>query len=592
MARKPIRPLPPALISQIAAGEVVSRPAAVVKELVENALDAGARSIHIRIRKAGLGLIEVRDDGHGIPREELALAVARHATSKIASAEDLHRIQTLGFRGEALASIAAVSRLTLISRPPDAAMGARIRVEAGRLLAPVEPVAAPVGTTVQVADLFFNVPARRKFLKSPAVERRWIDDVVLRYALAYPHVRFRLEHDGRTLFVTSGRGRREDVLAQVLGPEVARHMVPVLYETDRVRVHGFISKPELARSHSREMRFFVNGRPVQDPALTRAVLQGYHTWLMKGRYPVVVLFLEVPVEDVDVNVHPAKAEVRFRDPDRVFRAVQHAVRQALLAFTPLAPTPVTEWDLLDERARPKPLPWEEDADAPQEAAAPDRDAAGQPAPPSPKDEAPKAQPKPQPPLVEKPLLRLIGQVAATYLVAEGPDGLYLIDQHAAHERVLFERLTRQKAQGQVPSQPLLEPVVVQLPPPQARLLEEALPVLRAWGFEVEPFGPNTFRVRAMPADLIHGSAEAALRALVEDFEEDETPLAQAREARLIARICKRLAIKAGQRLAPEEQARLLEDLLACENPRTCPHGRPTMVHLPVAFLEQKFGRRG
>ncbi len=601
MSRKPIRPLPPTLISQIAAGEVVERPASVVKELIENALDASARRVDVRVRDSGRTLLEVRDDGHGIPRDELALAVSRHTTSKVATPEDLFRIQTLGFRGEALAAIGSVSRLTLISRPPEAEMGARIRVEGGKIVGPVEPVAAPGGTLVRVEDLFYNVPARRKFLKIPATERRLIDEVVTRYALAYPQVRFRLEHDGRLTLHTDGSGDLHRVLVALYGPQTASRMIPVLHEDRNLQVHGWIGLPELTRSHSREMRFFVNRRPVQDPALLRAVLQGYHTFLMKGRYPLVVLFLELPPQAVDVNVHPTKAEVRFRDPDAVFRAVQHAVRKALLAHSPLAARPITEWDLLDASGRPRSIPWGEEGAETEEALSPAGGLASaqpflvssQETPPSePSQASSEVDEGTQASLVEAPLLRLVGQVAATYLVAEGPDGLYLIDQHAAHERVLFEKMMRQQGQGPVPKQPLLTPSVVHLPPAQARVLEAYLPVLERWGFQVEPFGPNTFRVVAMPAVLAHGDAEAALRALVEEFEENEEPLARDLEARLVARICKRLAVKAGQTLAREAQERLLADLLACENPRTCPHGRPTMIHIPVDVLEKRFGRRG
>ncbi len=589
----PIHILPPELVSQIAAGEVVERPASVVKELVENALDAGARDIRITVRDAGRRLIEVADDGHGIPAEELPLAVARHATSKIQSAQDLFRILTLGFRGEALAAIASVSRLTLTSRPPDAEMGARIRVEGGQA-GPVEPIGAPPGTVVRVEDLFYNVPARRKFLKTDATERRHIDALVTRYALAYPQVRFRLTQDGRLALQTDGSGDRRSVLAALHGPELARRLIPVEGEDRTLRVTGFISPPDLTRSHRRDMLFFVNGRPVQDPALSAALLKGYHTLLMVGRYPIAVLFVELPPEAVDVNVHPTKAEVRFRSPDQVFRAVQRAVRKALLAHTPIP-------DLEDDLPRPQ---W---GTAPTQGTAPFPDFPA----PSPKSgggipgerpepwgsvPAPEATPSPsspQPTLpgARMPILRLVGQIAATYLVAEGPDGLYLIDQHAAHERVLFERFMAQR-EAQVPSQALLDPVVVHLPPQQARLLEEQLPHLARWGFEVEPFGPGTFRVRAIPTLLAGMDPAAALRALVEDFEEDETPLQGRIEERIIARVCKRAAVKAGQVLSPQEQEALLRDLEACENPRSCPHGRPTMIRISLDALEKRFGRLG
>ncbi len=594
---RPIQPLPPELVSQIAAGEVVERPASVVKELVENALDAAAQRVEIRIRDAGRRLIEVTDDGHGIPAEQLPLAVQRHATSKIRGPEDLFRIHSLGFRGEALAAIGSVSHLTLRSRPPTAATGAELRVEGGRLTGPPRPVAMPPGTQVRVEDLFYNVPARRKFLKSKATEKRAIDEVVVRYALAYPQVRFKLVHDGRMALNTAGHGDRREVLALLYGPREARQMLPVLSEELGLAVHGFISPPGLNRSHRRDILFFVNQRPVRDPALTAALLRGYEHLLMKGRYPLAVLFLTLPPEAVDVNVHPTKAEVRFAEPDRVFRAVVRAVRKALLAHAPLArgPAPLTEWDLVAAPAEDEPLPWGPAPAAPAEPtpqpAPPDKShVAGEPpAPPAqPVETEAGAAPLPG---MEQPLLRLIGQVAATYLVAEGPDGLYLIDQHAAHERVLFERLMAQRRVPQA-AQPLLEPVTVTLPVGQARLLEEHLDTLRAVGFEVEPFGMGMFRVRAVPAAIAGRDVEAALRAAVDDIEHDETPLAHDAEARLVARICKALAVKGGQRLSREAQERLLQDLLACENPRTCPHGRPTMIRIPVDTLAREFGRYG
>ena len=594
----PIHPLPPELISQIAAGEVVERPASVAKELLENSLDAEATAITITVRGAGKTLIEVADNGCGIPAEELPLAVARHATSKLQTAEDLFRIRTLGFRGEALASIASVSRFTITSCARGASMGARLRVEGGRVIGGVEPVGAPTGTTVRVEDLFYNVPARRKFLKSDATEKRRIDALVTRYALAYPHVRFRLTQDGKLSLQTAGNGERRDVLAALYGAEIARRMLAVEDSAPEIQISGFISPPDITRGRRSEIIFFVNGRPVQDSTLSAALLRAYHTLLMVGRYPIAVLFIQLPPEDVDVNVHPTKAEVRFRNPDAVFRAVQHAARRALLAYTPIpdlelppAPkAPRPEWlgggQPTQTRWESPPFPQTQAPNAGERASAAPQ--------PLPQTEAPSEQSAERQPMLpgsKIPLLRPIGQIAATYIVAEGPDGLYLIDQHAAHERVLFEKLMAQRESG-VASQALLEPVTVHLPPQQARTLEEQLPYLERWGFEVEPFGPGTFRVRAMPAILAKYSPSEALRALVEDFEEDETPLQGEIEARIIARVCKRLAVKGGQVLSPQEQEALIRDLEACQNPRSCPHGRPTMIHISVATLEKQFGRLG
>lgn len=582
-----IHVLSPEVASQIAAGEVVERPVSVVKELVENALDAGARQITVKVAGAGRRLIEVADDGCGIPAEELPLAAARHATSKLTRAEDLFHISTLGFRGEALAAIGSVSRLTLTSRPPEAAAGARLRVDGG-LSNPVEQVGVPAGTVVSVEDLFYNVPARLKFLKQDVTERRQIDALMTRYALAYPHVRFRLINDGTPTLQTSGDGDRRAILAALYGVETAKQMLEVLAEEEDLRLTGFISPISLTRSNRKEITFFVNGRWVQDTPLTTAILQAYHTLLMVGRYPLVILFVEIRPEEVDVNIHPTKAEVRFREPDRVFGFVQRSVRRTILAYTP-APSipPRALWGQTDDHPQPateggRPIEagWiigHEDYTSVNKPSA---------------EQEPSASPSPNLPGVSMPLLRLVGQIGATYLAAEGPDGLYLIDQHAAHERILFEKLMLQYDQKNIPAQVLLEPAIVQMSPAQANLLSEQLTVLERFGFQVEPFGPNTFQVRAVPALFGGGDPAAALRAIVEDFEEDETPLQNEVEARLAGRVCKRLAIKAGQVLSLEEQRALLTDLEACDSPRTCPHGRPTMIHLSVDMLERQFGRKG
>ncbi len=584
--------LPPEVASQIAAGEVIERPASVVKELLENALDAGARHITIRIDSAGRRLIEVADNGTGIPADQVLLAVARHATSKLQSAEDLFHISTLGFRGEALASIGSIARLTITSRAQGADAAAQLRVEGGQA-GSVAPVGAPQGTVIRVEDLFFNVPARLKFLKSDSTEKRHIDELVTRYALAYPQVRFHLFQDDRPSLMTSGNGDRREVLATLYGVDIARQMLEVISAEDGLGVTGFISPIHLTRSNRREILFFVNGRPIHDQALSAALVQAYHTLLMVGRYPLAVLFLELPPEVVDVNVHPAKAEVRFRDADAIFRGVQRAARRALLSATPVPGlSSAFNWGQptsapVGVPAKTPGLDWQLAAESPVgvdtslvEPALPVAQSAG----------------LHQPALAGAriPLLRLVGQIAASYLVAEGPDGLYLIDQHAAHERVLFERfISLHQAQGAgIPSQSLLEPVLVELPSASARSISEQLPLLSHLGFSIEPFGAGAFLIRAIPSLLVGMPPSAALAVLVEDFEEDEKPLQAEQEARIIARVCKRAAVKAGQVLSQDEQRTLLSDLEACASPRTCPHGRPTMIHLSVDLLERQFGRRG
>ena len=588
----PIRLLSSEVASQIAAGEVIERPASVVKELLENSLDAGARSITITIEEAGKKLIEVADDGSGIPSAELELAVARHATSKLIRSDELFSISTLGFRGEALASIGSVSRMTITSRVQNEQEGARLRVEGGAA-SKLTKVGTTVGTTVRVEDLFYNVPARLKFLKSDVTERRAIDVLVTRYALAYPDRRFKLSDGKNIVLQTSGDGDRRTILAALYGVDVAKQMLEIMSEEEGSRLTGFISPTSLTRSNRREITFFINGRWVHDVSLSTALLQAYHTLLMVGRYPLTALFLEIPPEEVDVNVHPAKAEVRFRNQDKVFSFVQRSSRKTLLAYSPIPNVAPSLWGTTrmvpSEQPRHTGLDWAIGHDE-QLPVSSDR------LPVSSDQLSVSSQESSianrQSEIASIPLLRLIGQIGATYLVAEGPDGLYLVDQHAAHERVLFEKLMAQHAMKNIPSQSLLTPAVVTLPPQSSSLLITQLPLLQHFGFDAEEFGPNTFQVRAMPALFLGSDPSVALRALVEDFEEDESPLQNEIEAKLAARVCKRMAVKAGQALSSEEQRALLHDLEACDSPRTCPHGRPTMIHLSVDMLERQFGRRG
>ena len=578
----PIRILKDEVASQIAAGEVVENPASVVKEVLENSLDAGASQITIRIEGAGRTLVEIADNGTGIAADEMELAVKRHATSKLQTAEDLFRVSTLGFRGEALASMASVSHFTLTSRQTGENLGAVLRVDGGKTRS-FDKTGSPDGTVVKVEDLFYNVPARLKFLKTDSTEKRRINELVTRYALAYPHVRFQLMQDGKTILQTSGNNDRREVLVDLYGLDTGKQMIEVNLEDAPYRIYGFTSPVSLTRSNRREMTFFVNGRWVQDPSLITALLKAYHTLLMVGRYPLTVLFFELPPEEVDVNVHPAKAEVRFRNPGQVFTLVQRAVKRALLAHSPVpqiqrgpiswAGTPSSTSAQIDFSWT---VPRERIGDTFHEQGTAESTDSSRPV---------------NLPSGGLPLLRLIGQIGNTYLAAEGPDGLYLVDQHAAHERVLFERY-QNKLSEPIPSQNLLDPQTFDLPPDKSQMLADQLDILNHLGFQVELFGTNTFRVRAVPAFLAGSDPVAAVRVVVEEFEEDETPLQNERENRLAARICKRAAVKGGQPLSRDEQTKLLRDLEACQSPRTCPHGRPTMIHLSIDLLERQFGRRG
>ncbi len=577
----PIKILADEIASQIAAGEVVERASSVVKELLENAIDAGANRLTIRVKDAGKRLIEVSDNGWGINPDELTLAVTRHATSKLEVAEDLNHIQTLGFRGEALASMGSISRMTITSRNAATDHGSRIEVEGGHVIT-IENTGVPVGTVVTVRDLFFNTPARLKFLKTDQTERQQIENLVSRYALAYPHLAIHLEMEEKVVFRSSGKGERREILAQLYGYDLSTQLLEVLFEDEEVKIKGYISPISVTRSNRKEIIFFVNGRWIQDPSLSTALIRAYQTYVMVGRYPIASLYIEMPPEDVDVNVHPAKAEVRFKNPDLLFTLVQRAVKRALLAYSPLPQLNPSGWLPQDSNnpigtswASPS-MAWEKNTPGaePMDAKV-TMSANGLQAEPS---------------TITIPLLRLIGQIGNTYIVAEGPDGLYLVDQHAAHERVLFERLTSKKVS--LETQRLLQPEIVHFAPQAARLISESLPVLNSHGFEVDEFGVNTFRINAIPGLFKQGNPQSALRCIVEDFEEDETPFKELLSERLIARICKRMAVKGGQALTISEQSALLHDLEQCQAPRTCPHGRPTMIHLSVDLLERQFGRRG
>jgi len=577
----PIRVLSEEVASQIAAGEVVERPASVVKELVENAIDAGARDVQVEVRAGGKQYIRVTDDGCGVPAAEVELAFHRHSTSKLTTADDLARITTLGFRGEALASIAAVSQMTFVTRATDEPVGTLLRLEGGRVVTRQES-GRPPGAAVTVENLFFNVPARRKFLRSERTERRHIDGWLTRYAMAYPALRFTLAHDGQLVFQSPGNDRLRDVLISVYGLEIGAAVLEIIPEAQHpapsIQVTGFVSPPSLHRANRGYITLFVNGRWVQDVRLTYAVIQAYHTLLPTKRYPLAVVMVRLSPEDLDVNVHPTKAEVRFRDGDAVFRAVQRAVRRTLLERSPVpvAARPPTSWPA-------SPAQWAQRRE---------RLAGLRPRPAGEQLRLEGAQsPRPlTPPTGKLPPLRVVGQVGTTYIVAEGPEGMYLIDQHAAHERVLFERLLAERQRAEVTSQALLEPQPVELAPEAASLLEEHLEVLGSLGFRVEPFGGTTMLVRALPAIVAETDPRQVLEDVAAALEAGEVPLEGTIEETVARQVCKQAAIKAGQVMAREEMEELIRALERCASPRTCPHGRPTMIHLSVEQLAREFGR--
>ena len=571
----PIRVLETHVAAKIAAGEVVERPASVVKELVENSLDAGASRVIVEVEKGGTGLIRVTDNGSGIAADELELAFHRHATSKIASVPDLDSIGTLGFRGEALASIAAVSRMSLVSRTQDSPAGQEVRLEWGRTVKSGAQ-GCPTGTSVSVEGLFENLPARRKFLKSPSAETGRISDLVSRYALAFPEVQFRLLVDSRNSLTSPGNDVLADALISVYGAETGRAMLELSWQGpgDGYRVEGLISAPSLHRANRSYITFLVNRRWVQSPLLSYALAECYRGFLPEKRHPLAVISLTVPLEDVDVNVHPAKREVRCRQEDRVFSALQRAVRATLIATSPV---PEVRLDGASTTAVSRP-------GSPFPSAAPgvDRRQAGM----LPHFSPGETSPTPGEVMVS---LRILGQVRNTYLAAEGPDGLYLIDQHAAHERVLFEQVSKVVSGEEVQVQPLLDPMAVELSPTQEEIVQSSAELLEKYGFLLEPFGERTYLLRAVPAVVKDASPGKALLEVLDLVAYEG--LLKEREEALAASIACHTAVRAGMVLSQQEMEELIRQLESCDSPHTCPHGRPTMIHLSSHHLEREFGRR-
>lgn len=580
--RSKIRVLDPVVANKIAAGEVVERPASVVKELVENSLDAGATRLDIEVEEGGKRLIRVADNGCGMGQEDAILALQRHATSKISTAEDLYRIRTLGFRGEALPSIAAVSQMILTTREAEAPAGVQIVMEGG-IVSDFRTVGCPPGTTVEVRNLFFNTPARLKFLKTPATEIGHIIDHVSRFSLLYHQVSFRLRHNAHEVLVAPATEEMRHALVTVYGKEVAREMIPLELEGGTVRIYGYIGKPALARSNRHCQAFFVNGRSVQSRVLQHALYEGYHTLLLSGRHPVAVVVLEIDPQLVDVNVHPAKAEVRFTREWEVHNLLQRAVREAL------------ERAQLVARMEPAPA----GAEVSPSLSLPNLEQ-GLP--------APLPQPLPQPGEAAGPGLRAewpeesdsrlpqrilpLAQIKNSYILAETEEGLLIIDQHAAHERILYEQMQARTGSERVPSQLLVIPFTLQCSPREARAVEEHLATLNELGFQIEPFGREAFLVRAIPLPLAKQRYEQILRDLIDELVATATVqgLRHHQDDLLRLMSCK-AAIKAGDALAPQEIEALIVQMRQATMPFACNHGRPTMIRITEEELERLFKRR-
>ncbi len=561
----PIKVLDPQVVSRIAAGEVVERPASVVKELLENSLDAGSSQISVEVRGGGISLIRVNDNGAGVPSGEVGLAFDRYATSKIGNLGDLEFISSLGFRGEALPSIAAVAQVDMVTCATGERVGTYLGLRDG-VIASQGSQGRSKGTTVMVRNLFRKVPARLKFLKSVATENSHIADVVSQYALAFPEVKFSLFIDGRAALRTPGGGRLIDSIIEVYGVKVAENMIEIKSEAtvSSPRVAGMVGSPPVSRSGRGYLSFFVNRRWVTSRLLARAVEEAYHGLLMQGKHPIAVINISLPTQEVDVNIHPTKREVKFGNEHIVFSAVHRAVRQALVEQIPVP--------RIEEVAVAYELPSRPRQALPTSAQV------------GLTSSAPWA---PEVPTVSLPVLRVLGQLANSYIIAEGPDGLYLIDQHAAHERVLFERIEHQRSQREIEIQGLLEPMTLEVSPRQEAVLRLHYEDLAEFGFSIESFGDRTFLIRAVPALLYNKDWAGMLRELLDSLSEGS-------KGDLVEGIAKSMAchsaVRAGQALTDTEMRELVRQLEQAATPHTCPHGRPTMIHLSSGQLKREFGR--
>jgi DNA mismatch repair protein MutL len=575
------------LANQIAAGEVIERPAAVVKELVENALDAGALRIEVDLLEGGRRLVRVRDDGSGMSREDAELSLQRHATSKLRSKEDLFAIASYGFRGEALPSIAAVSRFTLLTCEPGALKGTRVEIDGGRVVE-IRDAGAPPGTTVEVRDLFWNVPARRKFLKRAQAEQAACVDAVLRLAIPRVDASFTVREGERTLVQIAAGGSLEARTEEALGREVRGQLLPFDHSVRGIRAHGLAVSPSIEYGSARNVWLFVNGRAIRDRSLTHAVLRAFGELMPHGRYPGAIVFLDVPPAEVDVNVHPAKAEVRLADSRAAWESISGALSPLLSRGDWLQPRGVAAVEPVRMYSLPQ---------ADRVAEAIERYAAHEPhthyAPSSPAH--PDSAAARQPDLVPRPeyfqALRYLGQMHRSYLVCEGPRGLVLIDQHAAHERMNYQRL---RARAAAPVQPLLVPLVVQLPAAVSARVAEAAELLASIGVELEAFGGASAVVKALPQPLSRldeGGLAALLADLAEELEAHGRgeSLERRRDA-VLARAACHASVRARDALAPGEAQALLDALDGTDYGARCAHGRPVVAEWGTAEIERRFGR--
>ena len=614
-------------IDKIAAGEVIERPASIVKELVENAIDAGADSVTVEIRDGGIDFIRVTDNGCGIPHDEVRSAFLRHSTSKIRSVEDLMYISSLGFRGEALSSIAAVTRTELITKTGDCEFGTRYVIEGGKEVS-LEETGAPDGTTFLVHQLFYNVPARRKFLKTPMTEAGHVQDLLMHLALSHPEVAFLFKNNNQEKLRTSGNGKLKDVIYNIYGRDIAANLLDIDYEKSGLRITGYLGKPVITRGNRNFENFFVNGRYVKSPMISKSLEDAYKDFTMQHKFPFAVLHFHVDGETIDVNVHPSKMELRFKDGEAVYQMVYHAVTSALSGkeLIPTASLPEPRVPNQPEvSGQQKTQSQAEGYSHPKNSSASDNgsfpkapsshgpepfekkrmEAMGiVKEPPSPYGKEPPVPPsaeekkEEQMELFDGRLLseearkrhRLIGQVFDTYWLVEYDGSLYIIDQHAAHEKVLFEQNFASLKSREYTSQYISPPIILSLSMREAELLNRSIDVFRQVGFEIEPFGGSEFAVRAVPGNLLSLAKKELLMEMIDSLSEEGGRIAPESVYDRIATMSCKAAVKGNTNLSFAEADQLIDSLLKLENPYQCPHGRPTIISISKYEMEKKFKR--
>lgn len=623
-------------IDKIAAGEVVERPASVVKELVENAIDAGATAITVEIKEGGISFIRVTDNGGGIPKEQVPLAFLRHATSKITQAEDLLQITSLGFRGEALSSISAVSQMEVITKAPEDFMGVRYVIEGGQEKV-LEDVGAPNGTTMLVRNLFFNTPARKKFLKTAMTEAGYVSSYMEQLALSHHNISFKYMVNGQLRLHTSGNANLKDVIYGIYGRDITRELLPVQYEVSGLSVSGFIGKPSIARGNRNFENYYINGRYVKSKLLMKAIEEAYKPYMMQHKYPFVCLQYDIHGEDVDVNVHPTKMEVRFQNQSAIYNATYDLITDALagkeiIPEVSLTPKPAVgeKQAQIKEEKIPVPEPFEKNRIAEEKpvyapvglrpaSAEPKTESKAEPInvnePIKPREPEIQAKPEEQKKeafpkenqavekaeqleLFDNRLLskearihhRIIGQLFDTYWLVEYDNKFYIIDQHATHEKVLYERFLKEFAKKEILSQMISPPSLISLNLQESNLLKANLEIFREFGFEISEFGGKEYSIHAVPANIYGVSVQELFIQILDSLEQEHVSKTPDILAERIATAACKAAVKGNNRLSVKEADALIDELLSLENPYNCPHGRPTIISMTKYELEKKFKR--